>query len=152
MTSLHHRKWRHCQQGIAAVEFALVLPLLILLLIVPLYFGRVMWHYAAMQKAAQNGARFLASVPLATMRDPNKVGYALQLTDDIVRAHLDELNPGEFPLVIDKDCNDLTCTGYSTPTTVTVGVQMNVQDIFFPESTQMTIGLTAEATVSYLGK
>jgi len=140
------------QHGIAAVEFALVLPLLILLLVLPLYFSRIMWHYAAMQKAAQNGARFLASVPLATMRDPTKVGHATQLTEDIVRAHLDELNPGEFPPIIDKHCNGLTCSGYSTPATVKVAIQMNMQDIFFPESEQMSIALTAEATVAYLGK
>lgn len=142
----------HRQHGIAAVEFALVLPLLILLLVLPLYFGRVMWHYTAMQNAAQNGARFLASMPQVTMKDPNKIGYAVQLTDDIVRAHLDELNPGEFPPIIDKQCNGITCSGYSTPSTVRVVVQMNVQDIFFPEYTNMTIALTAEATVAYLGK
>lgn len=147
-----HRPPLDRQQGLAAVEFALVLPLLILLLALPLYLGRILWHYAAMQHAAQNGARFLASVPLVIMRDPNKVGYAIQLTDDIVRAHLGELNPGEFPAVVDKLCNGLTCTGYSTPTTVRVAVQMTVQDIFFPEYTQMSIAVTAEASVTYLGK
>lgn len=147
-----HRIRLDRQHGLAAVEFALVLPLLILLLVLPLYLGRVMWHYAAMQNAAQNGARFLASVPLVTMRDPNKVGHAVQLTDAIVRAHLDELNPGAFPAIVDKQCNGITCGGYSTPTTVRVVVQMTVQDIFFPEYTQMSITLITEATVAYLEK
>jgi Flp pilus assembly protein TadG len=143
---------RDRQRGIAAVEFALVLPLLILLLALPLYFGRLFWHYAAIQKAAQNGARVLASMPLATMRDPTKVGYATRLTEDIVRAHLDELNPGEFPVVIDAQCNRMTCSGFSNPTTTGVVVQMYVQDFFFPGYTQMSIAITAEASMAYLGK
>lgn len=146
------RNIRHRPRGIAAVEFALVLPLLILLLMLPLYFGRALWHYAAMQKAAQNGARFLASVPLVTMRDPNKVGFAKQLADDIARAHLAELNPGEIAPAVDEFCNTLSCSGQITPTTVKVGVQMTVQDILFPEYTQMSIAFTSEASLAYLGK
>ncbi|GAB2855907.1 hypothetical protein GCM10027277_25630 [Pseudoduganella ginsengisoli] len=146
------RPHRHRQHGIAAIEFALVLPLLVLLLITPLYFGRIMWHYAAIQKAAQNGTAFLASMPLVTMKDPNKVGYATQLTENIVRAHLDELNPGTIPISVDVQCNGIHCNGQTTPTTVRVVVQATVQDIFFPASELMDIVITGEASVSYLGK
>lgn len=138
-----HRNRLDRQHGRAAVEFALVLPL---------YLGRVMWHYAAMQHAARNDARFLASVPLVIMRDPNKVGHAVQLTDDIVRAHLGERNPGAYPAIVDKQCNGITCSGYANPTTVRAVVQMTVQDIFFPEYAQMSIALITEATVACLEK
>lgn len=146
------RNTRYRQHGIAAVEFALMLPVLILLLALPLYFGRIMWHYATIQKAAQNGARFLASVPLATIKDPAMAGYVTQLTSDIVQAHLADLNPGDFPPAVDIQCNGVTCIGFSTPTTVRVVVRANIQDSNFPEYTQMAISITADANVAYLGK
>lgn len=140
------------QSGIAAVEFALVLLLLVLMLVVPLYLGRVMWHYAAIQKAAQNGARLLAAAPLVIMKDPNKAAYMTQLTRDIVWAHLEDLNPGQFPPTVDIQCNGISCNGFSSPTTVRVVVQAYMQDIFFPQSELMAITITGEATFAYLGK
>lgn len=151
MNPLRHNT-RYRQHGIAAVEFALMLPVLILLLALPLYFGRVMWHYATIQKAAQNGARFLASMPQSTMKDPAKVGYVTQLTSDIVLAHLADLNPGDFPPTVDIQCNGIICNGFSTPTTVRVIVQAYMQDSMFPEYTQMAITISAEASLAYLGK
>ena len=48
------------QRGIAAVELALVLPVLFILVMFPLYLGRVYWHYTAIQYAAQDAARYLS--------------------------------------------------------------------------------------------
>lgn len=51
-----HRRHRR-QRGIAALELALVMPVLLTL---PLYFGRLFWYYAALQKGAQNAVRYPA--------------------------------------------------------------------------------------------
>jgi hypothetical protein len=146
------RNTRFRQHGIAAVEFALVVPFLVLLVVTSLYLGRIMWHYTAIQKAIQNGARFHASLPLVIMRDTARVTLASRLTEDIVRAHLDELHPGTIRPSVDVLCDGIRCNGQLTPTTIRVVVQTTMQDIFFPESEQMNIVITAEANAKYFGK
>lgn len=51
---------RSRQNGAAAVEFAIVLPLLILIFTGMVEYGRLMWNYNALAKAARDAARFLA--------------------------------------------------------------------------------------------
>lgn len=140
------------RRGIAAVEFALVLPFLLMLLMLPLYFGRVFWHYAALQKATQNAVRYLASVPATTMKNPVKVGYAVQLANEIAQQHLQELNPGPYPMIVTVQCDGVTCDGLATPSTVRVFTRARVEDIFFPDSDTMSILVTADATIAYVGK
>lgn len=50
---------RH-QQGAAAVEFALVIGVLLLIVSGIVEFGRVFWHYDALTKATRDGARLIA--------------------------------------------------------------------------------------------
>ena len=51
------------QQGLAAVEFAIVLPVMLFLMMATAEFGRVFYHYNTLTKAVQTGARY-ASRPL----------------------------------------------------------------------------------------
>lgn len=44
-------------QGAAAIEFALVLILLLMILAAVIEFGRVFWYYTALTKATRDGAR-----------------------------------------------------------------------------------------------
>lgn len=48
-------------RGIAMVEFVIVLPLLLLIMIATAEFGRAFLHYNALTKALQDGSRFAAS-------------------------------------------------------------------------------------------
>ncbi len=58
MTLIRHRISR--EEGVAAVEFALILPVLALLLFGVLEFGRVWSQYQVFQGAAREGARCAA--------------------------------------------------------------------------------------------
>ena len=58
MTVIRHRMSR--DEGVAAVEFALILPVLALLLFGVLEFGRVWSQYQVFQGAAREGARCAA--------------------------------------------------------------------------------------------
>ena len=44
-------------QGVAAIEFALVLILLLMILAAAIEFGQVFWYYTALTKATRDGAR-----------------------------------------------------------------------------------------------
>ncbi len=52
------------QHGVAAVEFAIVLPLLALLMLATAELGRLLFQYNAVAKSARDGARFAAKQSL----------------------------------------------------------------------------------------
>lgn len=51
---------RRSQRGLAVVEFALTMPLVLFLLIATAEVGRALYQYTALTKAVRDGARFLA--------------------------------------------------------------------------------------------
>lgn len=50
-----------CQQGLAMVEFTLVLPLLLLLLLALGEFGRMLYQYNSLLQASRDAVRYVAS-------------------------------------------------------------------------------------------
>ena len=67
------------QKGVAAVEMAIVLPLLVLVFGGMIEYGRLMWHYDVLAKATRDAARFLstqASVSGAANEARERVGHA----------------------------------------------------------------------------
>lgn len=55
------------QRGAAAIEFAFILPLLLLIFTGMVEYGRAMWHYDALAKGARDAARYLSTVPTASL-------------------------------------------------------------------------------------
>lgn len=140
------------QSGIAAVELALMFPVLLTLLMLTLFLGRAMWHYSAALNAAQDAARYLSSAPSADMKDIGQVGYVVAAAQSIVAAELAELNPGPNPPTITIACDIAQCDGYSLPATVTVVVRINMVDLYFPLAPPISIPLTASVVVPYGGQ
>lgn len=56
-------KNRKAQRGVAIIEFALVLPLLLLLTFMTTELGRAIWHYNTLTKSVRDGARYLSTQP-----------------------------------------------------------------------------------------
>ncbi len=52
----------HSERGIAAVEFAIVLPLLLLMMLATAELGRAFYQYDTLTKAVRDGARYIAGV------------------------------------------------------------------------------------------
>ncbi len=52
----------HAQRGLATVEMAITLPVLLLLLLATAEFGRMISQYDTLHKAVRDGARYAASV------------------------------------------------------------------------------------------
>lgn len=151
----HPRAWG--QRGVAAMELALILPILLIVLAVPLFFGRVFWHYTVAQKAAHDAARYFATVPVTQMRNPNQVGYAVEVARAITAEVTADLNPGPYPPVITVLCDGHICDGFSAPTKVNVIVRISMHDEIFPFITDAYLGglglpLTTEVTMRYAGE
>lgn len=146
---------RSPQRGVAAIEFAAILPVLLLLLALPLFFGRIYWHYTVSQKAVQDGARYLSSIPLSEMRQPNQVGYSVAVARWIVDSELADLNPGKDQIAVTILCDNWICDGLAQPSTVSVGVRMRVYDFILQPSNPLSAGsegmlLTAVSRMRYV--
>lgn len=143
---------RRRQRGIAALELALLLPIMLVLLALALYLGRVVWHYSVAHKAAQSAARFLSTVPVAQMRDTARVHYVIEFANAIVDAEMTELNPGPVTRTVTILCNGLYCSGNTTPATVRVHIELPIEDILFPNVSQSAGLINVDVVSPYLGR
>jgi uncharacterized membrane protein len=148
------------QRGIANIEFALILPLLALLLLVVVFFGRVFWHYTVAVKAASDMATFVALSRSAEMLEARQdlgeiaiVRFARTIGD----AELAELSPGnDTRPVVDITCDGATCRGDFIPTEILILVRMRMYSPFLPEVLSQLgdldgMWLRAEVRVRYAG-
>ncbi|WP_373988209.1 TadE/TadG family type IV pilus assembly protein [Duganella sp. BuS-21] len=116
-------------RGAVALELALVLPTLMVLLVVVLYYGRLAYHYAIVQKSMEAGTRYLSSVPFINIRTSALAQHESNLTQAIVQTELASL--GNTALVA-VSCNSAPCNMLSgvTPATISITVRVDVPNIF----------------------
>lgn len=146
---------RKHQCGAAAVELALILPILVTLLTVPFFYARCFWHYTAAQKAAQDAARFMSTVPVAEMRSKKLASAAQKVAEDIASREIAELAPGKPFDPPQITCDGLAC-GNSTgkiPNKVRAYVSFGMADTTFGVIDTGRYGLliTADVTMRYAG-
>jgi len=146
------------EKGSIAVETIFCLPILILFLVVPLFFARVFWYYSVAQKAAHDGARFLASAPQFEIMPPAGGGARLPvatLAEAIALEELSDIRPALERYTITALC-DLDACGFEVPNTVRVSVRLKVRDEIFGPFTNQYFGeealsLEARVTMRYAG-
>ena len=150
-------------KGSIAVECAIVLPILLLLISGMLFFARVFWCYTVAQKAAHDGARFLATTTLREIMpsSPGAVVPAALVAQKIAIDEVAELTPGN-PVSVEVQCYNVgsprwsSCLAYYTPQKVLVSVTVSVtDDIFAPFTTDFTDGrpitFTTVMATDYVG-
>jgi hypothetical protein len=120
------------QRGAAAVELAVTLPALMLLLAYIVFYGRVLYNYEVAQKAAHDAARYLSSAAVVNLRSAAQAGNEVAVAQAIANAELAGLNPGpdNGPFVF-AQCDGLPCLGLAQPNLVSVSVQIVVQNDIF---------------------
>lgn len=107
------------QKGVAAVEMAIVLPLLVLVFTGMIEYGRLMWHYDVLAKATRDAARFLSmeqSIAGAEGKAKDMVANAATaagVRDDDKPD--DPFQPSDVKVVCTPDC--------ANPETVTVSIE-----------------------------
>jgi hypothetical protein len=146
---------RKRERGSAAVELALIMPILVMLLTFPVFYARCLWHYTAAQKAAQDAARYMAGVPAAEMRSKKLGGDAQKIAENIAKEEIAELSPGKEFDPPQVTCDGLSC-GSSTgklPAKVRVYISFGMADTFFGVVDTGRYGLliTADVTMRYAG-
>jgi hypothetical protein len=148
---------RRRQRGIAAIELAVILPVLLAFLAFTVFYGRVFWHYTAAHKAAHDAARYFASVPQTEFKTPTRVGFAAAVAESIALQVTADLNPGPYRPNIGVLCDGFPCAGFALPTTITVVIQLGMFDTIFSQVTGEVLGaeplpVTAAVTMRYVGK
>jgi Flp pilus assembly protein TadG len=146
-------------RGTVAVECALMLPLFLLLFSAALFFGKVLWHYTVLQKAAQDAATFLARASIEDIRGATS-GYEIPIAGvarSIAANEISELFPGDNQPTITITCNSLSCGGNSVPAKITVGIEANMTDPLLSSILgQFELGndivLTATASTDFIEK
>ncbi|WP_176460933.1 TadE/TadG family type IV pilus assembly protein [Janthinobacterium sp. PC23-8] len=109
---------RRRQDGVAAIELALILLFFISLLPVVLLFGRALFMYTAVQKSAQDAARFMATLPLQQMTSEDTANQAAIFATQLVQQALAETGPLLKANLIRVECvyaeGDYPCGSYDT--------------------------------------
>ena len=145
-------------RGSIAVEFALVLPIFLILLTTLVFFARIAWHYTVAEKAAQDAVKFLARVSVEEIRAPMN-GFEIPvagLARSIARDELAELSPGDSLPSVNVFCDGIFCDGFSTPRQVSVVIRVNMIDPFLSSfladyGLPSEILLTATSSTDYVG-
>ncbi|MDY0961108.1 MULTISPECIES: TadE/TadG family type IV pilus assembly protein [Massilia] len=124
--------WRR-QRGVAAVEFAVLLPCLALVLASLILCARLMWHYTVAHKAAQDAARYMATVPAVEMRSPALAVEAKAVAVEIAKREMVDLALGRNAATTDVQCDSYNC-GFligEVPSTVKVALALRIRDPIF---------------------
>ena len=146
------------QRGVGLLEFSIIVPLLISLVAFPFFFGRAFMYYSVGQKAAQNAALYLATVPRSEMQEVFKSQAAAAMAHDIVNATMKEADLGvNTGITYQVQCNNSACGSGVIPTSVGVKIMIPLYDVYFPFLTWVFLGdgpflMNADVTVPYLGK
>ena len=106
------------QCGVAAVEFALLLVFLLIIVSGLVEFGRAFWYYDALDKATRDGARFLSGsrVNSTVALDSGLIGQAEDMVVDAsISAGMTDFKAKYVAIICDTACS-------GTPSYITVSV------------------------------
>lgn len=151
----YQRRSRSRQSGAAAVELALIMPILLSFLLFQIFYAMCFWHYTVAQKAVQDAARYLSTVPQSEMRTPELAEAAGEMAKEIAKREIAELAPGSEIRDPYTYCGDDSCGGLARgelPETVRVKLTFSVYDPFgFVDLGWMGASITANYTLRYVG-
>jgi len=109
------------QRGVAAVEFAFMLILLLIIVAGIVEFGRAFWYYNALAKATRDGARYMSTVPKDSIYTETQSGSAtLQLV--VAEANAAALVPAITEGNVTITCLPSACANGTAPTDVSVAI------------------------------
>lgn len=123
-----HRRDEPVSRGQALVEFALVLPLLALLLVMAIDFGRVFFGWVSLTNAARIGANYAGYTPNLLTNASERDDFETLLRDAIAGCELSpaDLNDAAYdPVFTDMD-GDGKDNGWGDHVTVTISCEMHL--------------------------
>jgi len=116
------------QRGVAMVEFAIALPLLLLLLLAIGEFGRMLYHYNSLQQASRDAGRYVAGQAWNATLGQIELNTDLQNQTKSVAVFGVPANPGAYPPVVPAlSTGDVTVSSAGSE-----HVQVSISYVFRP--------------------
>ncbi|MGB9150883.1 MAG: TadE/TadG family type IV pilus assembly protein [Burkholderiales bacterium] len=118
------RKYRS-QRGAAAVELAIILPLIMMMLAGITEFSRAFWYYNALDKATRDAARYLSALPTAEMATTSTRTSRFATARNLVAAAASDpdsgaqVRPAITPANVEVSCEPTSCI---SPISITVNI------------------------------
>lgn len=155
LSGQQRRANRRCERGVAAVEMAIILPFLVLLLALALLFGRAFWHYSVIQKAAHDSARYMSTVSNHDIQNMSRAPEAAAVAFALIDAEMADLNVESTPWAVTVRCDETACNGFKQPQVVRVIIQLQMANNIVGELTHAFFGdgllMTADVSMPYVG-
>ncbi|MBI2307530.1 MAG: pilus assembly protein [Rhodocyclales bacterium] len=144
---MHVKSGRCGQSGVAAVELAFLLILLMLMAAGTFEFGRAFWYYNALAKATRDGARAMSVAPKATI---SSVAVGATQTLVVDAANGANVDPLLITANVDVTCDGGACVDGTAPADVRVAITGYSIDIggIFPFFNPSTAGVHSISGVS----
>ncbi len=135
MKTKNHVRLRGRQQGIAAVELALILIFSSFLLPVVFLFARVFYHYNVIKQGTQDAANYMAAIPRIEMNTSSNLLLAQARAKAIVENAIIEagIKPPE-DLVVAVSCNGGACFSSVPVQSVKVEAGFKLVDGFWQDT------------------
>ncbi|WP_298403938.1 TadE/TadG family type IV pilus assembly protein [Janthinobacterium sp.] len=152
---------RRRQDGVAAIELALILLFFMGLLPFVLLFGRALLVYTVLQKSTHDAARYLATMPLSQMAGIGAATQGVAFSRQMVVEAMAESWPTMEAARVSVDCiyadDSYSCGTYATaPLQVRIKLSVDMPVDILPELTRKwlpqlaPIPLRANATLRYV--
>lgn len=142
-------------RGAAAIELALLLPIVVITLAPLILCARFMWHYTVAHKAAQDAARYMSTISRVEMDNPVLAAEAERIAVAIARAEVAELAPGYRIAAAVVHCNNLPCASAKAEPTTQIRVYLGFYLIDTIMGTYLGprgMLIAADVTVPYAGR
>jgi Flp pilus assembly protein TadG len=117
--TVHRQRLPSRSRGAAAVEFGIVLTLMLLIVAGIFEFGRAFQYYDALAKATRDGARYMSTAPKATI---NSVAVSDAQNLVVAAANAANLKPALTTGDVVVTCAPAACADGTAPTDVQVSI------------------------------
>jgi len=134
---------KHQQRGLAAVEFIIAIPTLLLVLMAITEFGNALIRYNTLNKMAQNGVRY-ATTDIAGSASYDQIADVSEIKNIVIYGH-SSVGEGSTPMVENVSTSDVAVNHSNGYVTITISHDYTPMMTAFNSDFNFTVPLNTSA-------